>query len=76
MDTGQTDSINAALREISSRLGVLEERTTETLAEVRKTNGRVSALERFRWIVAGAGIVVAAVGTWAWDVWKTFNPKH
>jgi hypothetical protein len=75
MDSEQTSAIYGVLMEINSRLGAVEERTTETLAEVKKTNGRVTALEHFRWVIAGAGIVIAAIGTWAWDVWKTVT-KH
>jgi hypothetical protein len=83
VDSEQTTAIFGMLADIREQIGalgkgvdVLDERTKEILAEGKRTNGRVSALERFRWLVVGAAMAAAAVSTWAWDVWKTLNGKH
>jgi hypothetical protein len=54
---------------ILSRLDAIDQRSAEMLAQVKKTNGRVSKLENWRWAVVGGLAVLTTLVGW-YVVWS------
>lgn len=63
MSDRHTDLILETLMELKDRVGAIEANVEAVLAQTTKTNGRVTALERWRWLLAGGAAVIVA----AWE---------
>ena len=48
-------------REIDTMFGELQSDVKEILAQVRRTNGRVSSLENWRWFITGGVAVISII---------------
>lgn len=69
----QTESARSHA-EVVEKLGGLEAKVEALLIEARKTNGRVTALEKWRYIMVGGGLVSGAVVSALWEVLRGRTP--
>jgi hypothetical protein len=51
--------------DLSRDIGRITEKLDAVHAEARKTNGRVTSLEQFRWKLGGAMMLAVAIAEWA-----------